>query len=238
MLRLLLFLYLFLSLLNLYAEQRQSEALVFFSKPLLLTVLSLWFYLTMRPLRARRFRLILVGLIFSIGGDVLLMFVENGPKSEDFFLLGLGSFLLAQLCYLLGFSSFPGARNGAVAQNPARAWPFLIYLIAIMGILWNHIPPPMRLPVGLYSIAIVGMAISAYNLRSLLSRSVFITLMAGVLLFVLSDSLIALNKFMENSVRLPYPRILIMATYLAGQYLIASGVTKTKSITISEDRQI
>ncbi|MDV7397890.1 lysoplasmalogenase family protein, partial [Arthrospira platensis SPKY1] len=77
------------------------------TKPLLLTLLSLWFYLELRPLRTRAVRLIQAGLIFSIGGDTLLMLVGNGPKNEDFFLLGLGSFLLAQISYLAGFLSFP-----------------------------------------------------------------------------------------------------------------------------------
>ncbi|MCB0548246.1 MAG: hypothetical protein KDD19_11740, partial [Phaeodactylibacter sp.] len=46
-------------------------------------------------------------------------------------------------------------------------------------------------------------------------------LMAGILLFILSDSLIALNKFRVDLVVIPYARLWIMATYLLGQYWIA-----------------
>lgn len=226
--RILLLLYLALSLLNLYAEQTRAEVLIFVTKPLLLTLLSLWFYLQLRPLRERHIRLIQAGLIFSIGGDVLLMLVSNGPKNEDFFLLGLGSFLVAQICYLSGFSFFPGARRGIVVRRPWRAWPFFLYLVGIMGALWTHIPGPMKLPVGVYSLAIVSMAVAAFNLRPLLSREVFMGLLAGVLLFVLSDSIIALNKFMGEAVPIPAPRLSIMFTYLLGQFLIAWNVVRAE----------
>ena len=121
--RILLIAYLILSLLNVYAEQFRLETLIFVTKPCLLLLLALWFYLQMRPLDSRDIRLILVGLLFSFGGDVLLMLVSNGPRNEDFFLFGLGSFLVAQVCYMMAFLSFPGAKNGAVVQKPWRIWP-------------------------------------------------------------------------------------------------------------------
>lgn len=216
-------LYLLLSLLNLCGEYSRSEALIFATKPLLLTTLALWFFLQLRPLQGRFPRFILAGLLFSIGGDVLLMMVENGPKDERFFLLGLGSFLLAQLNYLAGFATYPEARAGAIARAPWQAWPFALFLAAIILLLWPGIPAPMRAPVAAYACAIVGMAIAAFNLRPLLPPALFRGLMAGILLFILSDSLIALNKFRADAVAIPYARLLIMATYLLGQYWIAKN---------------
>jgi uncharacterized membrane protein YhhN len=49
--------------------------------------------------------------------------------------------------------------------------------------------------------------------------------MAGVLLFVLSDSLIAANKFGQP---VPYARVLIMSTYLLGQYFIARNAAAVR----------
>ena len=226
MLRFLLVLYFVLGLLNIYAEGQDDTLVLYISKPLLLTTLSLWFYLNVKPLASRTAKLILAGLIFSIGGDSLLMFVENGPKDERFFLFGLGSFLIAQVCYLLGFLLYPGASNGAVARKPALTTPFLLYLIAIVSLLWSNLPGPMRIPVTFYSVAILSMATAAFNLRPLLSQKIFLGLMAGVLLFVFSDSLIAFNKFMHHAFSIPYPRVLIMVTYLVGQYFIASRMAR------------
>jgi uncharacterized membrane protein YhhN len=210
---------------NLWAEYSHQEILILMSKPLLISLLALWYFIKARPFQHQFERWILAGLLFSIGGDSLLMFVESGPKDERFFLLGLGSFLLAQLSYLTGFLKYPGARTGAVFQRPLLALPFLLYLIVLLSSLWPGIPEAMKLPVAIYASAIVGMAIAAYNLRSKTSAAAFIPLIAGVLLFVVSDSLIALNKFGEA---IPLARVYIMSTYIIGQYLIASGVIGMK----------
>ena len=233
MLRLLLPAFILLSLFHLWAEHQQSEALILATKPMLLSLLALWFYLRMRPLQGRFPRFILAGLIFSIGGDTLLMLVENGPRGEQFFLYGLGSFLLAQLSYLLGFANYPGAKEGAVARSPWRVWPFVLYLGAIIAMLWPGIPGALQAPVAIYAIAIVGMAIAAFNLRPLLPRELFLGLMAGILLFVLSDSLIAIGKFRSDAVDIPYLRLLIMSTYLAGQYFIARNCVRMGGVKVS-----
>lgn len=218
MVRYLIPLFILLSALEIYGEATQAVELIFIVKPLLLTTLSLWFSLHCRPMGSQFSRLILAGLLFSIGGDTLLMLVEYGPKSDQFFLLGLGSFLIAQVCYAVAFWTYPGAAEGDARQRPLRVLPFLLYLIGILGMLWTGIPGGMKVPVAIYAVAIVTMAVGAFNLRGLISREHFLGLMAGVLLFVLSDSLIAINKFGEG---VPYARVLIMVTYLSGQYFIA-----------------
>ena len=213
------------AVINLWAEYSQQEVLILISKPLLISLLALWYFIQNRPFQHQFERWILVGLLFSIGGDTLLMFVENGPKDDRFFLLGLGSFLLAQLSYLTGFLKYPGARTGAVFQRPFLALPFLLYLIVLLSSLWEGIPEAMKLPVAIYALAIVGMAVAAYNLRNKWSITTFLPLIAGVLLFVLSDSLIAINKFGDP---IPLARIFIMSTYIIGQYLIVLGVIKAR----------
>ena len=103
---------------------------------------------------------------------------------EKFFLLGLGSFLLAQLSYLAGFLSFPEARQGLVARAPWRAWLFVLYLAGILYVLWPGIPGPMRAPVAVYACSIVAMGTATYNLNPFLERKFFLGLMAGILLFI------------------------------------------------------
>lgn len=219
-------LYFLLGLLHLYAEYIRSEALIMATKPLLLALLALWFFLQMRPLRERFPRLLLAGLAFSWGGDVLLMLVSNGPKQSHFFLLGLGGFLFAQLNYMAGFWNFPGAKRGHLARAPWRGWPFVLFLVAILGVLWPGLGGGLHIPVAVYACAITGMALAALNLRDFLLREHFLGLMAGVLLFLLSDSLIALDKFRPETIELPYVRLWIMATYLLGQYFIAANAVK------------
>jgi uncharacterized membrane protein YhhN len=132
-------------------------------------------------------------------------------------LFGLGSFLLAQLSYTICFLSYAKTGKGLIRQQPYWVIPFLIYLISLLSILWADLETEFRIPVVIYAIAIVSMAIAALNLQPFLSSDLLFTLMLGVLLFVLSDSLIAINKFKTP---IPLARIWIMSTYILGQYFI------------------
>ena len=76
----------------------------------------------------------------------------------------------------------------------------------------------MRLPVAVYALAIVAMAITALNMSGRVRVTIFGGLFWGVMLFVVSDTLIAFNKFSEP---IPYARLSIMLTYLLAQLLIA-----------------
>jgi uncharacterized membrane protein YhhN len=50
----------------------------------------------------------------------------------------------------------------------------------------------------------------------------------GAILFILSDSVIALNKFKSDDLNIPMPRLIIMVTYILGQFLIVEGVIKNE----------
>lgn len=220
-----IFLYLFFGLtaINLLAEFSASTWLIFSTKPFLMICLSIWFYTYNKdhPTAFRNF--ILLGFIFSIFGDTFLMFNENGYESEIFFLLGLGSFLITHLCYLIGFIKLANKRKGFLAKQPLLLIPFLFFLIANNYFLWPDVPAPLRLAVVIYSTVIISMTIGCLNLNGLIASRFFKILLTGVLLFVLSDSIIGLNKFKSHEILLPYPRLLIMIPYLLSQYLIGMG---------------
>lgn len=213
----LLYLFLLISILNLYAEYTQLEWLIFSTKPLLMTVLAYWYYSQERPVNNSFKRYILLGIIFSFGGDTLLMFVENGPKLEVFFLFGLGSFFLAQLSYGWAFLNFSAQPPGLLKRQPYWAVPFLLYLGIMLTMLWPGLNMEMKVPLSVYAGAIVVMSLAACHLKGVATEQYWRMLMSGVLLFVLSDSLIAINKFVHP---IAYARLWIMISYLAGQILI------------------
>lgn len=213
----LLLLYLALSALHLLAEQQAWELVILGTKPLLMPILALWLWQQTKSVPSLVRTFLLLGLLFSCGGDTLLMFVEHGPQQEHFFLLGLGSFLLAQLCYSIALFRFPKLREGLVANHPWLGLLFMGYWYWIIKTLLPGIPGAMLIPVAVYALAIVAMAVLALNLSGRIASRVFGGFFFGVALFVLSDSLIAFNKFSEP---VPYARFLIMFTYLAAQLLI------------------
>ena len=216
----LLWLFVIFSLINIFAEAGQIINLIFATKPLLMIFLSLWFYLETKEKTSRFTRYILGGFVFSFFGDTFLMFNENGVGGEIFFLLGLGSFLITHLFYVAAFLEYRKLEVGFVGKNKWLFLPFALFLLMNTAFLWKGIPIDMKIPVVVYSSAIVAMTMSGLNLKTKISKEIFQILFGGVLLFLISDTFIGINKFHTE---LPFARILIMIPYLLGQYFIAKG---------------
>ena len=152
-------------------------------------------------------RWVLAGLVLSLGGDVALLWPREG------FLPGLVSFLLAHLAYLWAFTR---------GHRLAAWWPAFAGYAAVAGgillLLWPGVPAPLRVPVLAYVLCLAGMAAQAAVLwRAGVPRGA--VLAAGGALFVLSDALLATNKFMAP---LPAASLWILAPYWAAQWCIAS----------------
>jgi uncharacterized membrane protein YhhN len=76
-------------------------------------------------------------------------------------------------------------------------------------------------PVILYTIVIIAMAIFAVRRKGRTIDKSFIMVYSGALLFIMSDAMIAIDKFLNPLVQ---ARLLIMATYIAAQLLIVKGI--------------
>lgn len=225
----LILVFLILCSINLSAEFFHQRWLIYLSKPLLVSILSIYFYLNAPNNFFSRY--LLLGFIFSVGGDTLLMFNENASGGQLFFIFGLSSFLVAHLMYLIAFMIFPEREKGILYQKPWLFLFFLFYLIGNILFLWPHLPKVIDIAVVIYCICIIGMATAAFNLWNRVERSILIWLLLGVILFVISDSLIALNKFTPFAAYIPLPRLSIMITYLASQLLIClTGIQLAKYI--------
>lgn len=199
---------------NLIAVLAGQQTLIWISKPLMMPLLALWLWNTTPASRLRNGWLI--GLAFSTLGDILLMF----PGSLNF-LLGLSAFLLAHVSYIWAIRTGLPQERGFLRQQPLWFIPFAIYPLALLFWLWPDIPAAMRIPVAVYAIVIATMAQSVLNLRNTIPAAAFSSMMLGALLFVLSDSLIAVNKFGH-----PFSgaHVAVISTYIVGQWLLVSGV--------------
>ena len=161
---------------------------------------------------ARR-RAILAGLGLSLLGDVALLWPQQG------FLPGLVAFLLAHLAYLWAFT-----RGQRLAAKPL---PFAAYALVAAGVLtwlWPGVPAGLRLPVLAYVLALAVMAAQAGS-AWLAQRDgpagparLAGLAAAGGALFMLSDALLAVNRFHSP---LPLAGLWILASYWAVQGLIA-----------------
>ncbi|HEX8844339.1 MAG TPA: lysoplasmalogenase [Pyrinomonadaceae bacterium] len=149
---------------------------------------------------------IVAGLIFSLAGDIFLML------PQDRFLQGLISFLIAHLFYIAAFLSESG--------RALFVWsliPLLIYGVFMLSVLWPRLGK-LKWAVIVYVLAILTMGWAAVS-RWILTRQEGSALaMTGALLFIASDSVLALDRFKG---RFRGAQFLILTTYFAAQLLIA-----------------
>jgi len=148
--------------------------------------------------------LVVVGLLFSAGGDVALAL-----DRRKYFVVGLSLFLVAHLFYIAAFVT-------GIEVVRFNLWMGLILLFSLgVGAWLFPVLGKLRGPVLVYMVVISTMGIAAA-----LHPAAFPFLLPGALLFILSDSLIAIDKFRRP---VPYAHTLIMITYYLGQLGIALG---------------
>jgi uncharacterized membrane protein YhhN len=145
-------------------------------------------------------------LALSWAGDVALL-----GSSDGAFQAGLVSFLASHLAWISALNRQPG--GGRLRANPALAIPPTAAVVAMNACLWPR-TGPLRVPVVIYSAALLAMSLTALDQESPAAT-------AGGLLFLTSDALLALRKF--GVVDLPAGDGLVMATYAAAQALLAAS---------------
>jgi uncharacterized membrane protein YhhN len=161
-------------------------------------------------------RILGTALALSTIGDVLL---DLDPT--NLFVFGLASFLLAHITYTVLFVRRRPRPFTAGAAQIIPAALILTYSIAICAWLFPSLGA-LQLPVAIYMFAITAMAITA-----VLARFATPLVVIGAILFVISDSLLAINKFKTP---LPYRDILVWSTYYIAQYAITMGFLTEKVI--------
>jgi uncharacterized membrane protein YhhN len=146
--------------------------------------------------------LVFAALLFSALGDALL-------GHDALFITGMGSFGLAHVCYVGHFLRI-GARP--------RWYVGTLYLVALAGLmvwLWPGLGD-LQTPVAVYALLLTSTAVLSW------SAGVWTGLGGG--LFFISDALIAVGLADRSGP--PMPDLWIMSTYIAAQFLLASGAVR------------
>lgn len=189
--------------------------LIIVSKPLIVGSL-LCFYLisSMQNIGAVK-PLVITAIGCSIIGDVLLLFEKNSPL---FFIFGLVSFLLAHIFYSITFYYFLQKQHIKISWKllPFVACYYFLLLYVLFPTLGN-----MKLPVVVYGAVISTMFFIALHIFFTKQNAYLIII--GAAFFVLSDTLLAINKFYTTYYQ---ASIFIMITYSFAQYCIVKGIVK------------
>lgn len=173
------------------------------TKPLTLALLT-GVALTLDPIDPTIRTWMVVGLLFSLAGDVFLL------GSERFFVGGLVSFLIAHIAYVIGLFHGPVSTGWTVVG-------VIVVLIAIAtvglrivrGVRTHpeHGGSAMVGPVIAYLLVISAMVVASFGTASAVA-------VVGASLFYLSDAVLAWNRFVESR---RYGPITVMVTYHLGQ---------------------
>ena len=185
--------------------------------------LLIWLYTSHTKGEMNRFHeMILIALLFSWGGDMLL---QLSQFHETLFLVGVGSFLVTQVIYTIMFFNTKGP-NVVFFKKFYLALPVAGYGVLIIWYLKDGLGD-MLIPITVYAMAILTMLFAALNREKKVNRQSYILVLLGALFFILSDSLIMINR-----IKIPFDlaRVIIMSTYITAQYLIAAGCLKQYNI--------
>jgi uncharacterized membrane protein YhhN len=198
-------------------DQLQNETLQYICKPLLMPLLAIYFISSISAISTNLRTWVITALIFSWTGDILLMFE---PKDKIFFVLGLSAFLTAHIFYIIYFHHVRVREN--IKGNPWLLLIVVIYYAALITLLSPYLGE-MKWPVRVYGIVISFMFMLAMHMAFIKNKQAGLWMLTGALLFILSDSTLAINKFYQP---LEGAGIVINLTYGLAQLFIVQGAVK------------
>jgi uncharacterized membrane protein YhhN len=191
-----------------WAVARRNRRAEYVFKPLALGLLIVAAVALREGDSAYVFGFTVAALVLSLAGDVFLML----PR--DLFVAGLGSFLVAHICYIAAF--IPDAPSPGVAV--------IVSVGVIAGFMYGRLfrgmlatgKQALAVPVAVYVLAISTMVVSALAAAGRADWTTGRSALAigGALLFFCSDGMIGWSRFVRD---FPGSRVAIMITYHLGQ---------------------
>ncbi|MDG1334159.1 MAG: lysoplasmalogenase [Crocinitomicaceae bacterium] len=191
-----------------YFRQKHNHAVYSIVKPLTtILIITLSIILTTQQ-KSEYGYLVILGLTFSLIGDVFLL-------KKKWFVHGLLSFLLAHLVFIFAFSSLFGFQDNLI----------LLAILLIAGFIYFRFLLPhlksFAIPVAIYFLAIIAMDWQAIGLALSDGGLIYILLGVSSLLFSFSDAVIAYNKFVRE---FKLAEFLILSTYWIAIFIIGASI--------------
>jgi len=192
-------------------------------KPLLMPTLIAGYFL-LKTYQLKKFDyLIITALFFSMLGDTFLM------PYFDIFMAGLGAFLMGHVFYLFAF--IPDIKKPIIfnKQKKTRAsigffFYILLVIILLQKLISTEQSPVLMVAISIYATVLFSVFLVAL-LRNRVNQSSYNFILLGAALFLLSDGLLAINKFVVD---IPLSRLWVMGTYTSAQAFLMYGSLKLK----------
>lgn len=148
-------------------------------------------------------------------GDVFLLY-------PHMFIAGLVAFLAAHVCYIVMLSKDAPWLHSRRALALSLSFAVLVFVVLDQ----YGLPADLRWPVAAYVLVIATMAAQAWGRAKHLGSADSLLVAWGSVFFMLSDSLLALDKFVSP---LPLAGLWVLATYYVAQGFIVQGRMSTAS---------
>lgn len=208
--------YFLLGIVFITSEYLGYEIIRLISKPLLMPVLLFGYIFLVKTYKLKRNWLYVLAIVFCWLGDTFLLLQDY---SINFFLTGLVSFLTGHVFYIflfykpLIFKPVSMLKVSLFAIIVLYAFLFIRYIFPYLD--------DLKIPVIIYAVIIFLMLLTALNQQGRIDKEAFQYIFGGAFLFVISDSLIAINKFHTS---FSLSTLSIMTFYVFAQYFIMKGI--------------
>ena len=194
-----------------------------YTKTLLVPILLIGIYTASQETKHSKSKVITtLAFFFCFLGDFFLL----GDADKSYFILGLSSFLLAHLFFIIFFLRLKKVSNKYRLFLSGIGALVFVYTGGLLFLIWKDVTlQNLQVPVAVYATILSVMLIAAIhtiNNKSIrrLSKYFFIP---GAVLFVLSDSILALDKFAPIFI---YGNVIVMVTYAAAIFLLYLGIVR------------
>lgn len=197
------------SLIDFFGIYLEKQWMIYLAKPMLMTTLFGYYYLNKKSDNL----FFVLGLLFSLFGDLFLL-----GSGELYFILGLIFFLIAHVFYII--MVFKILLEIKLKDFMIAGIPYLLLFLILINVLYDGLGS-MKIPVIIYAMTISFLGVFSLLLFLQSRTKTSLLLLFGVLIFITSDTILALNLFYEKQSFYP---ILIMTTYVMAQFLICKFV--------------
>lgn len=201
-------LFLVVAITDVYAVITQNKIIEMIFKPMLMTTLVVVYLVSVKK---PNFWLI-SALFFSFWGDVFLL------DKQNYFVFGLASFLMAHIIYIKITTDFLDKHLSV--KMISSAIPFVLLFAGILYLTYANLGD-MLIPVLVYGVAIATFGAAALLNYRQSKTTPNLWLLLGAILFIVSDSFIALNNFYMAK---PLFSVVIIVLYILSQFLICKAL--------------
>ncbi len=200
-----------MSTLSFWPHVKAFPWLEFLSRPLIMISLGIYYIINIPRNYTWQHLIFGIGLFFALLGDILSLF-----EHEIIYYFVIVCFMICQLSYTYVLYH---ERSGWIQKHPYVLLFFVFYALLLLSVLWSNLDQLKAIAI-VYAFVILSMGAMAINRKGNVSQKSYVLVLSGSVLFIISDSLIAIDRYTYN---LPYEGISIMSIYMIAQYSLVIG---------------